>query len=68
MRTFLSSHDGGLLGLFLPKVSENPFLAHRGEIYVLNEARHLNILTGGKFPYIFTITKEFLTFLESMTT
>ena len=34
------SHDGRLLGLFLPEGSKSPFLAHRGVVYILNEARH----------------------------
>ena len=33
-------HDGRLLGLFLPEGSKSHFLAHRGVVYILNEARH----------------------------
>ena len=54
-RTF-HKHNGRLLGLFLPHVSQIPFLDHRGELYALNEARYENILIGGKFSlYFFTI-------------
>ena len=35
-----SVHDGRLLGLFLPEGSKSHFLAHRGVVYILNEARH----------------------------
>ena len=33
-------HDGRLLGLFLPEGSKSHFLAHKGVVYILNEARH----------------------------
>ena len=33
-------HDGRLLRLFLPEGSKSHFLAHKGVVYILNEARH----------------------------
>ena len=35
-----TEHDGRLLGLFLPEGSKSHFLARRGVVYILNEARH----------------------------
>ena len=46
-------HDGRLLGLFLPEVSKSHFLAHRGVVYILNEARHQNSLIGENFSLNF---------------
>ena len=36
----LNEHDGQLLALFLPEGSKSHFLAHRGVVFILNEARH----------------------------
>ena len=45
----ITDHDGRLLGLFLPQVYEVRFLAHSGELYILNEAKHQGNLIGGNF-------------------
>ena len=55
-------HDSRLLGLFLPEGSKSHFLAHRGVVYILNEARHYNSLIGENFSLNFYQCEGFFDF------
>ena len=53
--------DARLLS-FLPEGSKSHFLAHRGVVYILNEARHYNRLIGENFSLNFYHCEGFFDF------